>query len=269
MRTRWTERRDLDAGSLEPARAAGGRSTRSDSSMRRSALRTALGCAVVLACVGAPGSTPLYGQDNASGGVRPQVACFRGRPLPACKSFWIVEMQGSAPLAQTRRVVYYDVAMPIRDPALESALEWNLGHMVNLGDRWAAGGVVTVGTGNSDPLTGLKARARRWLSPDISIELEAGLLRSNASDTQFPGVNGGTADLRLNIRDQGSFFVRWDVLSLPEQDFPAYSSYYDPGGIHHGVGIGVAAGSVPALVGTGGLGLVYAVLLGIFVAADR
>ena len=46
---------------------------------------------------------------------------------------------------------------------------------------------------------------------------------------QLPGLNGGTADLRLNIRDQGSFFMRWDVLSLPEELFEAHSRYYDPG----------------------------------------
>ena len=186
--------------------------------------------------------------------------------MPDCKSFWIFEIQGSAPLYQTERVTYIDATTQIPDGAFDSVLEWNLGHMVNLGDAFALGGVVTVGTGNTDPLTGIKARARRWFTQDVSLELEAGLLRSNATDTQFPGVNGGTADIRLNIRDQGSFYLRWDVLSLPEQDFPAYSSYYDPGGIHHGVSVGVSLGSVPALAGTGSLGLVYAVLLAVFIA---
>jgi hypothetical protein len=195
-----------------------------------------------------------------------QVACFRGRPLPACKSFWIVEMQGSTPLLQTERFTYIDQTTQLRNDTFGSVLEWNLGHMVNLGERYAIGGVLTAGTGNTDLLTGLKLRARRWMGRHVSVELEAGLLRSNASDTQFPGVHGGTADVRLNIRDQGSFYVRWDVLDLPEESYPGYSSYYDPGGTHHGFSVGVGLGSVPALAGTGGLALLYAVLLGLYLS---
>jgi hypothetical protein len=175
-------------------------------------------------------------------------------------------MQGSVPLLQTERLYYSDGVIPYQDDVFESALEWNVGHMVNLGETFALGGVLTVGTGNTDPLTGIRVRARRWLTSDVSVEVEAGILRSNATDTQFPGVNGGTADIRLNIRDQGAFFVRWDVLPLPEQIYPAYSSYYQPAHTYHGASVGVALGSLPAVAGTGTLGVVFAVLIGMYAA---
>jgi hypothetical protein len=220
--------------------------------------------ATVLALVAALASAPgadAQSVDTESGEAK--VACFRGQPLPRCKSFWIVEMQGSTPLLQTERFTYIDDTRQLRHDTFDSVLEWNLGHMVNVGDRHALGGVITVGTGNTDPLTGIKLRARRWMGRDVSLEVETGLVRSNATDTQFPGVNGGTADVRLNIRDQGTFYVRWDVLDLPQE---SYLSYYDPGGTHHGFSVGVGLGSVPALAGTGGLALLYAVLLGLYLS---
>ena len=220
--------------------------------------------ALALAVVVAPGS--VSGQDPDPAPAAAKVGCFRGRPLPDCKSFWIFEMQGSVPLLQTERFLYIDGNAPIGNDVFDSQLEWNVGHMVNLGETFSLGGVITVGTGNTDPLTGIRARIRRWFSTDVSLEVEAGILRSNATDTQFPGVNGGTADIRLNIRDHGAFFVRWDVLPLPEEVYPAYSSYYQPARTYYGTSVGVALGSVPAVAGTGALGVVFAVLLGMFVA---
>lgn len=151
----------------------------------------------------------------------------------------------------------------VREP-FDAVVEWNVGHMVNTSPGWALGGELTVGSGNDDPLTGLRARARRWLTSDLSLELEGGIVRSNAADTQFPGIAGPTAALRLNARDQGFFYVRWDALSIPEESRPDID--HDPGGTHHGVSVGAAAGSWPGLIGTGTLGLVYAVLLGTYVS---
>jgi len=222
--------------------------------------------ALALAVIVAP--EPGSGQE-ADRPAAPKVGCFRGHPLPDCKSFWIFEMQGSVPLFQTERLFYYGGNTPTRDDVFDSALEWNVGHMVNVGESFALGGVLTVGTGNTDPLTGIRVRARRWVTQDVSVEVEAGILRSNATDTQFPGVNGGTADIRLNIRDQGAFFVRWDVLPLPEEVYPAHSSYYQPARTYHGASIGVALGSVPAMAGTGTLGVVFAVLVGMYAAESR
>lgn len=77
---------------------------------------------------------------------------------------------------------------------------------------------------------------------------------------------GYTADLRLNIRDQGSFFVRWDGIQLPTVVFPG--GYSDLGGDQHAFYVGASAGSVPALIGTGVGGLAYLMLWAIFVGID-
>jgi len=194
-------------------------------------------------------------------GGEPKVGCFRGRPLPACRSFWIVEMQGSTPLAQTRRdLTRVAGGAPYPTQSFEHVLEWNLGHMVNIGPSFALGGVITAGSGSDDPLTGVKLRARRWLSPDASVELEGGLMRTNAGHVLYPAVTGGTADVRLNIRDQGSFYVRWDGVALPRRDYILNGSS-DPGGFQQAFSVGVGLGSVPALLGTGALGLAYVVLI--------
>ena len=210
-----------------------------------------IGMAVVVIGAAVPGPASAQGSRNAD--ARQQVGCFRGRPLPACKSFWIVEMQGSAPVAQTSRTVrvYSDPArsglpqlFEYQQTAFESVLEWNLGHMANLGGKYALGGVATVGTGNGgNGLTGLKARLRRWLSSDVSLEAEDGASWSNAQNTKQS--IGGTAALRFNIRDQGAFYIRWDGLPLPEESPPSGGRYYDPGGMQHALSVGVSAGSVP------------------------
>ena len=143
---------------------------------------------------------PASAQSSRDTDARRQVGCFRGRPLPAWKSFWIVEMQGSSPIVQSsRRVrVFSDPEQPgLPDVytypvnAFASVLEWNLGHMVNLGDKFALGGVVTVGTGGGNALDGLKLRLRRWLNSDLSVEAEAGALWSNEAGTLGSNAIGG------------------------------------------------------------------------------
>jgi hypothetical protein len=195
-----------------------------------------------------------------------QIGCLRGKPLPDCRSFWVLEMQGLTPLGQTTRTVTWSgggepYSYPVE--AFSTQVEWNLGHMVNLSNGTAVGGVFTVGSGGPDPLTGLRLRGRKWLTKDLSVELEAGLLRSDLGGSFYGGANGWTSDVRLNIRDQGSFFLRYDGVSVREQT-DALGGHSDPGGTHHGLSVGASAGSVPALVGTGALGLAYIVLLAAF-----
>ena len=224
-----------------------------------------LGGVVAIGVMGAwaptvSGVAGLQAQEEQASAA-PRTGCFRGRPLPTCKSFWIVEMQGYQPLAQTTRLVSYSDGRPVEMTAFEGSLEWNVGHMVNVGPTFAIGGTLSVGShGGSGIFTGLKARARHWISEDLSLELAAGLLEAGG---QYPSARGATADVRVNIRDQGAFFVRWDGVSLSGVQFPD-ASYFDEGGFQQAISVGAAAGSVPALIGTGALGLGYVIVLGIF-----
>lgn len=224
----------------------------------------------ILAVALAAGLAVPQGMRAQDPGGGPSIGCFRGRPFPACRSFWLIEMQGSTPLAQTSRTVQWGWNAPqVRQDAIRETLEWNLGHMVNVTPTFALGALFTIGTGNDDVLTGMKLRARRWISKDVSLELEGGILRTNANNAVFPGISGSTADLRLNIRDQGSFFVRWDGVRLPSVEpilVPGDFGYSDPGGFQHGISVGVSAGSLPALVGSGALGLAYTILLALWLS---
>jgi hypothetical protein len=208
-------------------------------------------------------AAPLVAQTPDAPQAGREVGCLRGRPLDACRSFWIVEMQGQTPLVQTTREVTYGGGFPSGLTAFENELEWNLGHMVNVTPKIAIGGVLSAGTnGGSGVLAGLKVRVRRWLTEDVSLEAEGGLLRT---EDRYPAAHGVTADLRVNVRDQGSFFVRWDGVDIPPLRAPE-GSYFDPGGFEQAISVGVGLGSVPALVGTGALGLGYVILLGMYLA---
>ncbi|MCA1791421.1 MAG: hypothetical protein LC667_16710, partial [Thioalkalivibrio sp.] len=179
-------------------------------------------CGMGIALWGGAGNAAAQVGDEAAEAQK--VGCFRGQPMPSCRSFWIFEMQGQAPVVQSERPVFYQNEPPVQMTSFESDLEWNLGHMVNLTPDWALGGVVTVGPGAEDYISGVKVRARRWLNPDVSLELQGGLLRT---DNRHPTPKGVTGDVRLNIRDQGSLFVRWDGVNLVEIGSPG-DDYYDP-----------------------------------------
>lgn len=189
----------------------------------------------------------------------PRSGCFRGRPLPACRSFWIVEMQGDAPVAQTTRTITLGGEPPGEIGLFEKRLEWNLGHMLNLTPRHAVGGVLTFGA--SDQF-GVKLRGRRWLNADLSVEMEGGLL--TGIELHPKSSLSVTGDARLNIRDQGYFYVRWDGLRVPPVQHPSLTQ---EGGFQQALSVGGGLGSVPALIGTWALGLGYVVLIAAYVAS--
>jgi hypothetical protein len=220
------------------------------------------GVLFILTCWVLPGPASAQAVGDPDG--RQQTGCFRGRPLPACKTFWIFEMQGSAPVVQTTRPVDFGGGFTFESKAFASVLEWNVGHMVNLDSTYAIGVVVTAGTGSGDALTGLKLRVRRWLSSDLSLEAEGGALWNDGNGGAI-GTVGATTGLRLNIRDQGSFYLRWDMVPVTGQSF---DSYFDPGGTQQALSVGVGTGSVPALISTGAAGVVLAVFLTLLVGWD-
>lgn len=225
-------------------------------------MRVWMGVGVMLLASGLGQPGPVMAQDESS----PRIGCFRGRPLPACRSFWIVEVQGALPVLQTRRKVWFTGADTIRWKPFSTQLEWSLGHMMNLDPSWALGGELTLGTGSDSPLTAIRARARRWLNPDMSVEAEAGVHWSTGDHSTLNSVAGPTLGLRLNIRDQGAFFVRWDVLPLPETN--RVDGFHDAGGTQHGLSVGATAGSVPAVVATGAIGVGWLVLAALFLGSD-
>ena len=79
------------------------------------------GMVLILTCGVLP--VPILAQAEGDPEGRQQVGCFRGRPLPACKTFWIFEMQGSGPLVQTSRAVQSPGGPTVSQEAFSTVLE--------------------------------------------------------------------------------------------------------------------------------------------------
>lgn len=233
---------------------------------------TGLGVFLALAAVevAATGVIPavtggLAAQEGAPSPEEPRAGCFRGHPLPVCSSFWLVELQGLAVVHADQRTLRRGDLPPIDAPAFESRGELTVGHMLNLGVHWAVGGGVTLGTGAHGPLAGARLRARRWLDHELGLEVESGLVRTTPGPGRPEAVGGFSAGIRLNVQDRGALVVRWDVVDLEPRELS--SGLVDPGGRLGAVSLGAAAGSLPALAGTGLVGVALIVLVGVAAAA--
>ena len=107
--------------------------------------------------------------------------CFRPRPLPACKSFFITE---------------YSVGGTIGSGARAGDLYFSgeLGWMSNVAKRSAIGGSLQyygLGDGNGGMRHGFKSRYRRWLTETTSVDFAAGLLWGER--VRAPGFTGHAA----------------------------------------------------------------------------
>lgn len=207
--------------------------------------------AVLLPLAATALARPGAAQDDSS----PPVGCLHGAPAPTCGSFWLVELQASD--------AWYLRDLPsgaYRGDGTQ--FEWNLGHMKNIGDRWAVGGSVSLGSGSDGVFTGARARVRRWLGPHASVEVEAGVAESNGGGAWYPSLTAPSVGARFNIQDWGSVFVRYDALGEPRAPritFPD-AEPVDLGRqdvIRAGVGVGGKA----TLAATGALAVGYVILI--------
>lgn len=207
----------------------------------------------VVACLAVavfgPPATALQGQTVPEEVV--DAICWRGKALPACRSFALFELEGALAVASTALIHESDV-VTTDYPAFENELKWHLGAMRNLTEEWALGATVSLGTGSPSPLTGIRFRARRWLSPPVSAELEVGGVDTGINDRFGSGFGWGpTVGVRLNGGDHFSIFTRWESAYAQAG---ADGHFHREAGFHHGLYVGASAGSTPAAVGTGILG---------------
>ncbi len=200
---------------------------------------------------------PTGSSDRAQELQSLDMTCWQGAPLPACGGFFVVEMQGVMPLVQSQRRLG-DRSFQ----TFESQLEWNLGYMGNVGSLWAVGATVSIGSGAQGTLRGLRARARRWLGPQRSLELEGGMFRTHAF-SQPGDLTGVTAGVRFNLGDRGSLFVRWDGVDVPAFSFDGTRPPSEGGGFKQALHVGVGTGSTWALATTGALALGSMILFAI------
>ena len=106
--------------------------------------------------------------------ARTERSCFRGRPLPACRSYWITESGYGIRLSSVDR---YTSSAP-GGRFLPSVA---VGGMRNLGRRVAVGGTVETGL-----LGGLylaaKPRVRYWLSTSAALDVSPGFLLARSEN---------------------------------------------------------------------------------------
>jgi len=152
--------------------------------------------------------------------------CWQGKPSPECRLFIITEFGGVLPVSENSA------------GAQIQRLNWELGGLLNLNKRNAAGTALYFSLSkNSELYGGGKLRYRLWLNRSFSLDAGAGLMwRLNyiESGTNYTGHIG------INYRDIVSLIVQIDVL----EDTIASI------GIKTGSWIGAASGTAAAVVGT-------------------
>src|SRR2546430_13040187 len=111
--------------------------------------------------------------------------CYRGRPLPPCRSFWITEFGLLGRLN----------ALPEPRTTLDPFFRWEVGGMQNRNERSAFGATIVVEADDLRSRYGVTPRYRRWLAPGLALDLSAGVLVAGSDDFQFPGFVGQVAVL--------------------------------------------------------------------------
>ena len=178
--------------------------------------------------------------------------CFRGQPLPDCRSFVFTESGYLTRLAAGNAQRHYVNA--------------NVGMARNLSDRDALGFTFFVGAlvdYSFDMRFGLEPRYRRWLTDVLSLNLSAGPLLYQKQGTAYGvwalGVGGQAA---LDFDDVFSLVLRTELTDLTQYrgdpDWPTFWTYEQPAS-DWATFLGFRMGSKPAVYVTGAVGLLAAV----------
>ncbi len=155
--------------------------------------------------------------------------CLQGRPRARCRGFALLELTTHSHWFGSKidDVVTRPGTGGSRwDDALASHITGDIGAMVNVGARTAIGGTITGGSvrtgGRPLRVLGATVRYRRWLTPAISADAGAGLMRMQVG-TVVPSYGGPrrenvprpalVADVRLGFHDLLSATGRFMVAS--------------------------------------------------------
>jgi hypothetical protein len=170
--------------------------------------------------------------------------CFKGGSRATCSSFVVAEMGVTLPLASSPKGPTYE-----ERSIFDKQLEWQLGVMTNVGDRWAIGPTVGLGSGAGSPVTSLTMRARRWVAPSIALDQSAGAILRTVGGDWSDGLKGARADARLNFADDAFLGVRYERIGV---DVPAYRPFGWPyaKGTHRATSVLLGLGGDWALGGT-------------------
>lgn len=140
--------------------------------------------------------------------------CFRGRPLPTCGAFLILEPGASG---QVVRAGGIPIASPSNSKDPNGFVTIDLGAMVNRPDRSAIGATAELGVGQrSSRRLALELRRRQWLSDRIAFDLGAGPVEINGRESFVPlqpGAGyGATAHAGLVLMDLATVTTSVDLV---------------------------------------------------------
>lgn len=190
-----------------------------------------------------PDSNSTAGSASSEDARQPRSWCFLADPAPRCRSYPILEVQGTWGLASTvlPRPIGSD-----RRAFDEFNLEFTLGHAVNLTPRWGVGAGITLGT-NVGGFDGARARVRYWASEAVSVEADVGMIRTNLG-SYAPVSTGPSVGLRANLFDVGTLGVRYEAVDVPGTEFL-------PGGWQSGLSVTGGFAGPTAIVASGLIGI--------------
>lgn len=131
---------------------------------------------IVVACA----LTPIVsGAQSDTSAKAPMSRCWRGKPLPQCRSFWITEMAGEYAFATTK--TNYTLVGSNADPVSKSdetaQLLWRVGPMFNTSPSRAIGVTLSLGTVIDGGRQAIELRQRRWIGSGQGLDISAGALR--------------------------------------------------------------------------------------------
>jgi len=132
--------------------------------------------------------------------------CFRGRRLPACQSFLLIENS---------------YAYRVSGGGNEDRTHYvfgEFGWMRNRSERWALGGTVSVGFRghySGEIRGGAAARLRRWVAEDRSIDFSLGPFVAEADGE---GGLGAAGQVNYNYGDRFHLTSRWEYVKVPKVD---------------------------------------------------
>jgi len=132
--------------------------------------------------------------------------CFRGKPLPQCKTFWITEFGYSFRLDQSARRYQFSDA--------NFYFTWEYGLMRNLNQKSALGATFLLGADGDGHRLGVKPRYRRWLDNSLSVDFGAGVLfggENNQFNLRFPAM---TSHVGLNFGDWLALTAHMEIIRL-------------------------------------------------------
>ena len=109
-------------------------------------------------------------------------ACWRGKPEPQCRRFWVTEISGEYSYISTQthyRFVYTNSVNAYSRPDVSSQVLWTVGPMFNTSPTRALGATFSGGFVNAGSRLALEARRRNWTSSSGGVDYSAGLLRTD------------------------------------------------------------------------------------------